>query len=433
MTSRAALINPFNGFSKLNKIQRLETLKNLGFLSQSDIAYLTDATCVKLNTIAEQLVENVIGCFSLPLGIATHFRIDDSDYIIPMAVEETSIIAAASRTAKWIREEGTLTTKVIGSCVTGQLQISRIDNFARLEQIIDENAANLIQTVNSNVIPSLVARGGGVKQISVRKVPRGDGYDMAVIHVQLDVCDAMGANLINQVCEFLREPIQTLTGFQVNICILTNLSDSKLIRAQITLPNIDPDLGKRIAEAALFARQDPYRACTSNKGVLNGMDPVLIATGNDWRAVEAGVHAYAARAGRYQSITEWTLQDKTLIGVLEAPIMVGIVGGVTRIHPTAQLCLRMLKITSATQLARIVGAVGLVQNLGALRVLTSEGIVKGHMRLHINNLILAIDATESEKRLLKTKLEALLLAQQKITLTDVQQTLDSIRSEKLAA
>jgi hydroxymethylglutaryl-CoA reductase len=212
------------------------------------------------------------------------------------------------------------------------------------------------------------------------------------------------------------------------MCILSNLVDTKVTRARVVLRNVDPELGKKIEEASLFAQQDPYRAATNNKGVLNGIDPILIATGNDWRAVEAGVHAYAARDGQYRSITVWKMQGNDLVGVFEAPIVVGTVGGVTKLHPTAQLCLNMLDVESASHLSRICAAVGLVQNLGALNALTTVGIIEGHMKLHIKNLTLGAGALEKEVPLVQKRLEEILVLTKRISLSNAVEVLREIRA-----
>jgi hydroxymethylglutaryl-CoA reductase len=273
----------------------------------------------------------------------------------------------------------------------------------------------------------MVRRGGGVMDLSVRKLPRDDGHDMAVIHLMMDSRDAMGANIINQVLEYLKEPIENLTGEKVTMCILSNLNDQKLTSAKVTIRDIDPILGARLEEASLFAETDPYRAATHNKGVMNGIDPVLIATGNDWRAVEAGVHAYAARSGRYQAITRWRYADNVLTGELEAPIIVGTVGGVTSLHPTAKMCLQMMGIDSANKLSRIIAAVGLVQNLGAIRALCTDGIIQGHMKLHIDNLLLVAGATDGEMPILKERLQNWLTINKRVSLNNACEFLAEMR------
>ena len=418
----------FKGFSKLNREQRFQRLRDMGALSHDDIKFLKQGGLAKTE-LAENLIENVIGYFQIPLGVATNFRIDGKDFAIPMAVEETSIIAAVSKNARWIREQGELTTQVDGDCIIGQIQIAHVKDLQKLTALLDVNKAFLIEMANEEVAHGLVKRGGGVKDIELRHLPHPHGGDMAIIHIYADACDAMGANIMNQVCEFLKTPIENITGERVTMCILSNLNDRKLTRATVTIHNIDPSLGYAIEEASLFAEQDPYRATTHNKGVLNGIDPILIATGNDWRAVEAGIHAYACRDGQYRAITQWRMQGDGLIGTFEAPIIVGTVGGVTKLHPTAQMCLSMLGITQANDLARIIAAVGLVQNLGAIRALTTDGIIQGHMKLHISNLTMSAGATEKERPLLAKRLEEILQLRKRITLSNAIDALTELRKE----
>lgn len=418
----------FKGFSKLSREQRLKTLVEIGALEKTDVDYL-ERGGLKDTKLGEKFIENVIGYFQMPLGVATNFKIDGKDYVIPMAVEETSIVAAASKTAKWIRENGKIETEIIGQEIIGQIQLAHIKNFENFEKQILSKKQEFIQVSNKEVAFGLVNRGGGVRDLQVRKVPRGDGQFMAVIHIHMNAVDAMGANIINQVCEFLKQPIEELTGEKVTMCILSNLVDTKLTRAVVTLENMDPELAYKIEEASLFAQQDPYRAATNNKGVLNGIDPILMATGNDWRAVEAGVHAYAAKDGQYRSITKWKQQGTSLVGTLEAPIIVGTVGGVTTLHPTASMCLRMLGVDSAGELSRVIAAVGLVQNLGALKALTTVGIIEGHMKLHIKNLTLGAGAEEQEVPFVQKKLEEILALKKRISLSNAIEVLKDLRSQ----
>jgi hydroxymethylglutaryl-CoA reductase len=250
---------------------------------------------------------------------------------------------------------------------------------------------------------------------------------MHVLHVLCDPCDAMGANLINQVCEALKPRVEELTLERVGLCILSNLTVGKLVGAEVIIRNIDPVLGRGIEEATQFARLDPYRATTHNKGVMNGIDPVLIATGNDWRAIEAGIHAYAARSGHYQPITHWSVEGGDLVGRMEVPMAVGTVGGVTRVHPTALVALKILGIQSAEELGRICAAVGLVQNLGALRALSTVGIVRGHMQLHAANLAIAAGADVHEISRVRDQLNEVLRTDKKINLTVAKEILEAIR------
>ncbi len=425
---KKTLAEIFKGFSKQSYSERLNLLNQAHVLSDQDMTYLKHGGLQDVN-LAEKFVENVIGYFQLPLGVATNFKIDDRDYAVPMAVEETSIIAAASKTAKWVRENGSIKTEIIGFDIIGQIQFARVKYFTLFEQQILQQKNYLIELANREVAFGLVNRGGGVTDLKVRRLDRGDGTDMAVIHIYMNPCDAMGANVMNQVCEFLKEPVEQFTGEKVTMCILSNLVDSKLTRATVTLDTIDADLAEKIQEASLFAELDSYRAATNNKGVLNGMDPILIATGNDWRAVEAGVHSYATRDGKYRSITRWRKTDTKLVGVLEAPVIVGTVGGVTTLHPSAKLSMKMLGVTSANELSRVVAAVGLVQNLGALRALTTVGIIEGHMKLHIKNLSLGAGATEMEMPFVVKQLEEILALRKRISLSNAIDVLKDLRKQ----
>ncbi|KTC64473.1 hydroxymethylglutaryl CoA reductase (plasmid) [Legionella adelaidensis] len=416
----------FQGFSKLNREERFKRLLEMGALTPQDIEFLKQGG-VGDTKLADKLIENVVGYFQLPLGVATNFRIDDKDYVIPMAVEETSIIAALSKTAKWIRQSGKIITEVKGNCILGQIQLAKVKDFEKLNQSFELNKQWLIEKANTEVAATMVKRGGGVRELQLRKIERADGGTMAVVHLFMDSCDAMGANIINQVLEYLKGPIEQLTGEAVTMCILSNLNDQKLTTAKVIIENIDPELGERLQEASLFAETDPYRAATHNKGVMNGMDAVLIATGNDWRAVESGVHAYAARSGEYKAISQWRYENKVLTGEITAPIIVGTVGGVTALHPTARMCLRMMGIESANHLSRIIAAVGLVQNLGAIRALCTEGIIQGHMKLHLDNLVMVAGATEKEMPVLKERLESWLTKNKRVSLNNACELLAEIR------
>ncbi|AGH95716.1 hydroxymethylglutaryl-CoA reductase, degradative [Pseudobdellovibrio exovorus] len=427
-TIKKKLSDIFKGFSKFNYQERLKLLNEANVLSDQDMSYLKNGGLQDVN-LAEKFVENVIGYFQLPMGVATNFNIDGKDLVIPMAVEETSIIAAASKTAKWVRESGSIKTETIGSDIIGQIQFAKVKDFAAFQKNVLLQKNYLIEMANREVAFGLVARGGGVSEIQVRQLSRGDGFDMAIVHIYMNPCDAMGANVINQVCEFLKEPLEQFTGEKVTMCILSNLVDSKITRATVTIENIEADLAEKIEEASRFAELDSYRAATNNKGVLNGIDPILIATGNDWRAVEAGIHAYACRDGQYRSITRWRKTDKGLVGVFEAPLIVGTVGGVTTLHPSAKLSMKMLGVTSANELARIMAAVGLVQNLGALRALTTVGIIEGHMKLHIKNLSLGAGATETEMPLVVKKLEEILALRKRISLSNAIEVLKDLRKQ----
>ena len=382
------LIKAFKGFSKLDYSARLQKLQGLGYLQKEDIAFLKSSFgSLKGPQLANVFIENAIGYFGLPLGVAVNFIINGKAYVIPLAVEETSVIAAASKTARWIANHGALTAHVQGRLSTGQIQIAQVKDYARLKSVIHKRFEDWKKEVHEKVIPSMARRGGGIKGFELRKIPYSKGL-MAALHIYMDTCEAMGANTINRVCEFLKQPLESEAKETVSMCILSNLADRRLVKAQAELKGLPPELMDRIEEASLFAESDPYRAATHNKGALNGMDALFIAAGNDWRALEAGLHSYAARSGAYSALSRWRRRGCSLYGEMEGPLMAGVVGGVTRLHPTARLCLKILKNPSADQLGEICMALGLAQNLGALRALASDGVVKGHMRLHSKNLAL---------------------------------------------
>lgn len=422
-------IKKLKGFSKLNHQDRLNKLRELGYLTDQDVLYLQQEGVISRD-LAEDLIENVLGFFELPLGVATNFIVNGKDYILPLAVEETSIIAAASKTAGWVVTNGEITTEVLSRQSIGQIQIAKVKNFSRLKSQIEKHFSEWKKDVNKNLLASMVQRGGGLQSWELRLLKRPDGKEMAVLHLLIETCDAMGANLINQVCEYLKKPIEEVSGEQVTMCILSNLANQRMVRAHVTLKNQDFELIKKIEEASLFAEIDPYRAATHNKGVLNGIDALLIATGNDWRAVEAGLHAYASSQGSYSPLTKWRVKGKDLYGVMEGPFMLGTVGGVTRVHPMARLCLNMLKITRAEELASLCCALGLIQNLGALRALVTEGVIEGHMKLHVRNLVLNTGATSEEKPLLEKHLIKTLRQKKHVSLSEALKDLNRLRKDK---
>ncbi len=418
-----------DGFSKLTRLERLQRLLDMGAIEKEDFDYLKIGAPLSYD-LAEHFIENVLGYFQLPMGVAANFIIDGRELAIPMAVEETSIIAAASKTAKWLKENGEVRTELLGQNIIGQIQIARVKNIEILKKYLSKHKNELIDLANTHVAHGLKARGGGVNDIQLREIDRGQNEIMAVIHVHADAKDAMGANIMNQVCEYLKAPIEKNTSETVTMCILSNLVDTRLTKAKVIMRNQSQEFMKKIEEASLFAELDPYRAATNNKGVLNGIDPILIATGNDWRAVEAGLHAYAARSGQYRSISKWCVVGDELHGELTAPIIVGVVGGVTRLHPMAKISLKMLGVKTAEDLSRICAAVGLVQNLGALRALTTVGIIEGHMKLHIRNLSLGAGATDYEMPYLQRRLEEILQLTKRISLSHAVDILKELRNDK---
>ncbi len=425
--SKNRFLELLNEFHRISFDERQARLAEWCDLDPQELQILKGINALPTET-AEHFIENVVGIFPLPMGVATYFNIDGKDVFIPMAVEETSIIAAVSSTAKWLRKMGgTITTETRGNLIIGQIQIPRLANPELAVENLTKEKGYLIEQGNL-IVPGLIPRGGGIRDITFRTLNREDGQGkMLVIHVMCDPCDAMGANLINQVCEGLKPEIEMITGERVGLCILSNLVDGKLAYAKVEIEGLDPEIGYGIQEATQFAKTDPYRATTHNKGVLNGIDPILIATGNDWRAVEAGIHAYAARSGQYMPITDWKFDGDKLVGEFLAPLAVGTVGGVTMLHPTARLSLKIMGVNHAEDLARIAAATGLVQNLGALKALATVGIVKGHMRLHAANLAMAAGAKENELPRLKEELALVLAREKRIGLSRAKEILEEIR------
>jgi len=349
---------------------------------------------------ADHMIENVVGTFSLPLSIATNFQINGRDYLIPMVIEEPSVLAAVSNAARLFRAGGGFTTSSDDPIMIGQIQVLDVADLEAATSAILNDKMRLLK-IADEVGGSIVRHGGGASDIEVRLFPDTPAGPMLVVHLLIDCRDAMGANAINTAAEHLAPHIEALTGGRVNLRILSNLTDRRKARAEGIIPAselaTDTLSGKAVVraifEAGVFAEVDPYRAATHNKGIMNGIDPVVIATGNDWRAIEAGAHAYAARNGTYTSLTHWTQDaDGNLRGSIELPLSVGIVGGATRVHPTAQVALKILGIESAQQLAEIIAAVGLAQNLAAMRALATEGIQRGHMSLHAKQLAVAAGA-----------------------------------------
>ena len=385
------------GFYKLGVEERIETLSKLIELTREEQYQLRhDALSPAL---ANQMVENVVGVFGLPFGVAANFQIQGRDYLIPMAVEESSVVAAASHVAKLVREHGRITAGSTDPIMIGQIQIvGAPDPEAARERILE--ARERILEIANEQDPVLKEVGGGAKDIEVRVLQTVRG-PMVIAHLLVDVRNAMGANAVNTMAEALSLFLEGLTGGKVLLRIVSNLADRRLARARLEVSPAAFDehgwKGDEVVEGILdayaFALADPYRAATHNKGVMNGIDALLIATGNDWRAVEAGAHAYAARNGRYEPLTKWSrAEDGQLIGEIELPMSLGLIGGATKVHPVAKIALKILGVKSAQELGEVAAAVGLVQNLAALRSLVTEGIQKGHMSLHARNVAVSAGA-----------------------------------------
>jgi hydroxymethylglutaryl-CoA reductase len=379
------------GFYRLPPRERLQALHESGGLSSADAdIYASDGLDL---AAADVMVENVISTFRLPNAVACNLTINGVDRLVPMVVEEPSVVAAVSNMARVVRCAGGFEAEADPSVMIGQIQLPAVaDPDAVAERL--RAALPALRALGEGVHPRLVERGGGLVGFEVRTVrydePGRPAEDMVVLHVLLDCVDAMGANMINTLCEHLAPHVEAITGCPVGLRILSNLADRRLTRARCAIPfaqlAADADDGRAVAEGVAaawrFAWADPYRAATHNKGILNGIDALALATGNDWRAIEAGAHAYAARDGQYRPLSRWEVRDGALHGALELPMQVGTVGGPIRVHPTVQANLRLLRCDGARDLAAVAAAVGLAQNLGALRALAVEGIQAGHMRMH---------------------------------------------------
>ena len=388
------------GFYKLTASERADAVAAWANLTDAEKTMLAGDPGLTL-ALADQMIENVAGVFGLPLGIAANFLINGRDVLVPMVVEEPSVVAAASHMAKLARAGGGFRTSSTPPEMIGQIQLLDLDDLDAAREAILEHREELLE-IAACCDKVVVELGGGPRDIEVRALPDTAAGPMLVVHLIYDCRDAMGANMVNTACEELAGPLERITGGRVGLRILSNLADRRLARAECTIPagmlGFEDYPGEQVVdgvvEAWAFAEADPYRAATHNKGILNGIDPVVIATGNDWRAIEAGAHAYAARSGRYTSLSTWGKDaDGSLVGSIELPMAVGIVGGTTRVHPLTRIGLKILGVQSASELGEIIAAVGLAQNLGALRALATEGIQKGHMALHARQIAIAAGAT----------------------------------------
>jgi hydroxymethylglutaryl-CoA reductase len=346
------------------------------------------------------MIENVIGTYSLPLGLAVNFQVNAREVLVPMAIEEPSVVAGASFMAKIVREGGGFRAETTPPEMIAQIQILDVADLEAARRAVEAERESILAEADA-VDPIIRNMGGGARDVQVRLLPETPVGPMLVIHLVYDTRDAMGANAANTAAERLAPRLERLTGGRVHLRILTNLADRRLARAHCRIPAAALAFGEfsgervrdGIIEAWAFAAADPYRAATHNKGVMNGVDAVVIATGNDWRAVEAGAHAYAARSGRYTSLSRWSRgEEGSLEGLLEMPMAVGIVGGATRVHPGARAALQLMGVTTARELAEVIVSVGLAQNLAALRALATEGIQRGHMGLHARQVAMAAGA-----------------------------------------
>jgi hydroxymethylglutaryl-CoA reductase len=379
------------GFYRLKVAERIAKIASVCKLSDEESAALLARGGLAMET-AEQMVENAVGALGLPLGIGLNLQVNGRDYLVPMAVEEPSVIAAVSFAAKTVREGGGFSASADDSMMITQLQVTGYGDPVQAKENLLRAKDEFLALANS-FHPAMQCRGGGAKDMEVRllEAPEGvSGEPILVVHLSLDTQDSMGANLINTVAEGIALNVEKKTGGKVYLRILSNPADKRLARAECRIPvpaladfgMSGDEVAHGIVQASRFALADPYRAATHNKGVMNGVDAVAIATGNDWRAIEAGAHAFACRNGKYGPLSTWRLEEGRLVGRIELPLAVGTVGGPIKVHPRVRLMHRILGVQGARELAQVMAAVGLAQNLAALRALGSVGIQKGHMALH---------------------------------------------------
>ncbi len=385
-----------NFFEKSRK-ERLDIVKDFADLSHEELEILENGIGGISFDNADKMVENAIGTFSLPLGIATNFKINGNDYLVPMVIEEPSVIAAASKAAKIARIKGGFNVDADESYSIGQIQVLNVDPKSSIPKI-KESSKEILQIANSKS-NTLTKMGKGAKEVSCREIQTDSGL-MLIVELLIDVGDAMGANVTNSMCEAVAPLIEKLTGGKVLLRILSNYSTRRMVRATAVFDKDGvggEDVVNNIILAYQFAANDVYRAVTHNKGVMNGIISVANSTGQDSRAIEAAANAFAARSGKYVSLTQWSKDENSnLIGKLELPLSVGIVGGIINVHPLAKICTKILGVSTAKELAGIIAATGLAQNFSALRALVTEGIQKGHMKLHARNLAISAGAKAEE-------------------------------------
>jgi hydroxymethylglutaryl-CoA reductase len=379
------------GFYKLSPEERSKVVREFAGLTEEESRSISGEPGLGVSQ-ADKMVENAVGTFGLPLGIATNFVVNGRDYLIPMAIEEPSVVAAASNAAKMAREKGGFRTSSTSPVMIGQVQVTNVrDHDAAVAKLA--LAKDDILKLANEQDPMLVGLGGGARDIEARVIQTMHGPQV-IVHIHVDVRDAMGANAVNTMAEAVAPMIEEITGGRVYLRILSNLAVLRVARAEATWSK-DAIGGEGvvdgIVEAYAFAEADPFRCATHNKGIMNGVDAVIIATGNDWRAIEAGAHAYASRSGAYKPLTTFEkTAEGDLRGHIELPMAVGLVGGATKVHPGAKACVKLLGVGSASELGEVIAAVGLAQNMAALRALATVGIQRGHMSLHARNIVASV-------------------------------------------
>ena len=426
-------ISRLPGFYRLSVDERASRVSEWAGLNDEEHATLSTSGLSAER--ADQMIENVVGIHGLPMGIAPNFAINGREILIPMAIEEPSVVAAASFMAKIVRDAGGFTTCSSEPVMIGQMQVLDVSDpwAARFDLVCQKQ--RLLDLANKTD-PVVVSLGGGARDLEVRVFAETPAGPMLVVHLLYDTRDAMGANTVNTAVEALTPFVEEITGGRVHLRILSNLADRRLARAKCVIPPALLAFGdfegehvvQGIVDAYAFAVVDPYRAATHNKGIMNGIDAVAMACGQDWRAIEAGAHTYAARDGRYTSLSTWTRdREGNLVGTLELPLAVGTIGGATRVHPGAQVALKVLGVQTARELAEVMAAVGLAQNLGALRALSTEGIQRGHMTLHARQVAIAAGASGDQVQAVAGRL----VSEGAIRLDRAEQILDEMAGAQL--
>lgn len=394
-----------SGFYKLNPKERLALVKDFAGLTEEECDLLQNTGSLSLE-VADRMIENVVGAFSLPLGIAVNFLINNRDYMIPMTIEEPSVVAAASYAAKMVRDSGGFYTTSTPPVMIGQIQVVDIEDPEKAKQCVIKAKQEILEKANSQD-PVLSSVGGGAKDLEAKIISTAVG-PMLIAELHVDCRDAMGANAVNSMAESIAPIIERVTGGRVYLRIISNLATKRLAKAWCTVTKEKlggEEVVNGVINASAFAAADPYRAATHNKGAMNGIIAVILATGNDHRAIEAGAHAYAAIEGQYTSLSTWEKTDEgDLKGTIELPMAVGLIGGAVRTHPIAKIALKILGVKTANEFAEVLAAVGLAQNLAALRALAHEGIQRGHMSLHARNIAIAAGAGEKIADLVAEKM-----------------------------
>jgi len=412
-----------SGFYKLTLEERKKKIQEITGVPEEDLVPLFEPGKVDM-TILDHMIENVVGSMTIPLGIATNFRVNEKDYLVPMAIEEPSVVAAASNAARMTRNHGGFSAIDTGPIMIAQIQAIEVPNPFSAKQKILEKKGSLLELANEQD-PILVKFGGGARDIRVKVIDTVIG-PMVITELLVDTRDAMGANAVNTMAEALAPRIESISGGKVLLRILSNLADHRLVRGRAVFDKEHLG-GEEVVDAIIaawaFAEADPYRCATHNKGIMNGIDAVVIATGNDFRAIEAGAHTYAS-VGGYSSLTKYEKDSEgNLVGSIEIPMAVGLVGGATKVHPVARAAVKILDVKTATELGHVIACVGLAQNLAALRALASEGIQKGHMALHARN----VAATAGARGDMIEKIAEILVREKNVKVERAQELLDEMK------